>query len=137
MDSEREQGQQGQIKRRGRPIKTEHRRIKLYGSGSVYMGKQAIDLGFTGTLIPIFTPEAILLVRPGTTARVLRRCIEVAALRMLAEEESGVGSEGEGVERLARWVRSRLEGVLLEVDECREAAVERRVLTAVAQSSIE
>lgn len=122
METEREEGVQPQVRRRGRPAKVEHRRATLYGSGAIYLGPKAKELGFTGTLVPIFTPEAILLVRPGTTARTLRRCIEVAALRMLAEEEVGIGSEAEGVERLARWVRCRLEGLVAEVEVEREAA---------------
>lgn len=109
MDSEREQG-----KKRGRPARVEHRRATLYGKGSVYLGSQARELGFSGVLIPIYTSEAILLVRPGTTARVLRRCIEVATLRMLEEEEAGEG-EVRSVEGLARLVRARLEAVVREL----------------------
>lgn len=104
-------------------MRNTNRRIKVYDRGMVYLGKQAKVLGFTDELVAIFTPEAILLVRPGTTARTLRRCIEVAALRMLAEEEAvGVESGEQGVERLARWVRARLEGLVLEVEAAREAA---------------
>ena len=120
MDSEREQPQG---KRRGRPAKVEHRRTRLYGNGLVYLGPTAKELGFDGTLVPIYTSEAILLVRPGTTGRVLRRCIEVAALRMMAEEESGVVGAGESVERVVRLVRSRLEGMIVELEQVREAHV--------------
>lgn len=114
-------------------MRNTNRRIKVYDRGMVYLGKQAKVLGFTNEMVAIFTPEAILLVRPGTTARTLRRCIEVAALRMLAEEETvavGVESGEQGVERLARWVRARLEGLVLEVEAAREAAAGSRAKSA-------
>ena len=103
-------------------MQRENKRIKVYDRGVVYLGKQATELGFTDEVVPIYTSEAILLVRPGTTGRVLRRCIEVAALRMMAEEESGVIGAGESVERVVKLVRSRLEGVIVELEQVREGS---------------
>ena len=137
MDTMQDSGQQtGQQKRRGRPPKVEHRRARVYGAGVVYVGKLLGEYGFTGELVPIVTPEAVLLVRPGTSARTLRRCIEIAALRMIAEEECGPEAVGESVSQVVRLVMDRLNLLSMEMEVVREAMGERTLQSEGASATV-
>ena len=104
----------------GRPFKDTGRRVKLYANGNVYLGPRAKDMGFSGELIPIFTPQAILLVRPGATAQQLGRCIELAMKRMLQEEGRPL-EKGMTAGQVASVVRDRLALLSMELEVVRGA----------------
>ena len=116
-----EEEQKAQSRPRGRPFKDTGRRVKLYDNGNVYLGPRAKDMGFSGELVPIFTPQAVLLVRPGATAQQLGRCIELAMKRMLQEEGRPL-EQGMSAAQVASVVRDRLGLVLMELEVVRGAA---------------
>lgn len=72
---------------------------KVYGNGTVYLGKAAEDNGFVGQSYLITMPGALVIVRPGASVGELRRSIELA----MTEFELAQNKEAT---RDALWVSS-------------------------------